>query len=182
MSKDERFKNLPLLETGRLLLRYSKLSDAEDTFEYASDPEVTKYTFWRTHHSIEDSQQLLSWLTTEDFACWAIMHKADRKVIGMCFLHSFNLQHRRAEIAFNLSRRYWRQGYATEAAHEMIRFAFRSWKLNRIEGTCMLDNIASARVMEKVGMTLEGVLRQHSYAKNRFHDLKLYSILRDEIS
>ena len=181
MSKDERFKNPPLLETRRLLLRSSKLSDAEDTFEYASDPEVTKYTFWRTHYSIKDSQKLLSWLATEDFACWSIIHKANQKVIGMCFLHNFNLQHRRAEIAFNLSRRYWGQGYATEAAREMIRFAFKKWNLHRIEGTCMLDNIASARVMEKAGMTFEGVLRQHSYAKNRFHDLKLYSILRDEM-
>ena len=84
-------------------------------------------------------------------------------------------------MAFNLSRPYWRQGYATEAVRNMIRFAFKRWGLNRIEGTCMLDNVASARVMEKLDMKFEGILRQHSFAKNRFHDLKLYSILRSEV-
>jgi ribosomal-protein-alanine N-acetyltransferase len=181
LRKNERFKNLPVLETKRLLLRSSDLSDAEDTFEFISDPEVTKYTFWRVHRSIADSEELLAWLMTENFASWSIVHKADEKVIGMCFLHSFNFHHRRAEMAFNLSRLYWKQGYATEAACVMIRFAFKRWRLNRIEGTCMLDNIASARVMEKLGMKFEGILRQHSFAKNRFHDLKLYSILRCEV-
>lgn len=181
MKKDERLKNLPVLETERLLLRSPELGDATDTFEFISDPEVTKYTFWHAHHSIADSEELLSWLTTENFASWSIVHKVDGKVIGMCFLHSFNFHHRRAEMAFNLSRSYWSQGYATEAVFEMIRFAFGRWGLNRMEGTCMLDNIASARVMEKLGMKFEGILRQHSYAKNRFHDLKLYSILRREV-
>lgn len=181
MRKDKRLKNLPVLETERLFLRSSELSDAADTFEFISDPEVTKYTFWRVHHSIADSEELLAWLMTENFASWSIVHKVDKKVIGVCFLHSFNFHHRRAEMAFNLSRRYWRQGYATEAVHEMIRFAFKRWGLNRIEGSCMLDNIASARLMEKLGMKYEGILRQHSYAKDRFHDLKLYSILRNEV-
>ena len=63
MRKDERFKNLPVLETKRLFLRSSELSDAEDTFEFISDPEVTKYTFWRVHHSIADSEELLAWLS-----------------------------------------------------------------------------------------------------------------------
>ena len=181
VKKDERLKNLPILETERLFLRSSVLSDAADTFEFISDPEVTKYTFWHVHRSVADSEDLLAWMTTENFACWSIEHRTDKKVIGMCFLHSFNFLHRRAEMAFNLSRSYWKQGYATEATREMIQFAFRRWNLNRIEGTCMLDNIASARVMEKLGMKFEGILRQHSYAKNRFHDLKLYSILRNEV-
>ena len=181
MRKDERFKNLPVLETKRLFLRSSELSDAEDTFEFISDPEVTKYTFWRVHRAIADSEELLAWLVTENFASWSIVHKADKKVIGVCFLHSFNFHHRRAEMAFNLSRQYWGQGHAPEAVCEMIRFAFERWGLNRIEGTCILNNFASARVMEKLGMKFEGILRQHSFAKNRFHDLKLYSILRSEV-
>ena len=94
---------IKIIETRRLILRCAKLSDADDTFEYTSDPQVTKHTFWHTHHSLRDSQQLLSWLTAENLACWSIIHNAGQKVIGMCFLHSFNLQHRRAEIAFNLS-------------------------------------------------------------------------------
>lgn len=176
-----KLKDLPSLETVRLLLRPLRMSDAEDIFEYASDPEVTTYTFWYTHNSLDDSKKFISWLTSDHFACWGIVHKESNKVIGTCFFHSFNFQHRRADIAFNLSRKYWGQSYATETAREVILFGFNQWGLNRIQGTCMIKNIASARVMEKVGMTFEGILRKYTYGKGRFHDLKLYSILRDEI-
>lgn len=56
-----------------------------------------------------------------------------------------------------------------------LRFGFENWELNRIEGRCMLKNHAVARVLEKIGMTLEGILRKHTFAKGVFHDLKLYS-------
>ena len=67
MRKNERFKNLPILETKRLLLRSSDLSDAEDTFEFISDPEVTKYTFWHVHHSIADSEGIACMVDDREF-------------------------------------------------------------------------------------------------------------------
>ena len=60
----------------------------------------------------------------------------------------------------------------------MIRAGFMHYGLNRIEGTCMLGNTASARVMEKVGMRFAGILRPYVWAKDAFHDLKLDAILR----
>jgi ribosomal-protein-alanine N-acetyltransferase len=99
-------------------------------------------------------------------------------VIGTSFLHSYHAQHQRAAIAFNLAKALWGQGYATEAARAVIRAGFMYYGLNRIEGTCMLGKVASARVMEKVGMRCEGMLRQYIWAKDAFHDLKLYAILR----
>ena len=181
MRKDPRLKDLPPIETARLLLRALKLSDAADTFEYASDPAVTKYTFWYHHKSMQDSKAFISWLINDNFACWGVIHKENDKVIGATFLHSFDFKNRRAEVAFNLARKYWGHGYGTEVAQALISFGFEYWALNRIEGTCMVENVASARVMEKVGMTFEGVLRKHSYAKGQFHDMKLYSILRNEV-
>jgi [ribosomal protein S5]-alanine N-acetyltransferase len=175
------FRNLPQLKTDQLFLRQLKMSDVEATFEYASDPEVLKYTFWYTHYSIADSRQLIEWLLSEDFACWSIVHKAENRVIGVCFLYNFDFHNRKAEIAFNLTRKYWGNGYMTEAVREMICFAFKRWRLNRIEGTCMPENLASARVMEKVGMQYEGLLRQYRYAKGRYYDLKMYGILREDI-
>ena len=91
-----------------------------------------------------------------------------------------NFGHKRAEIAFNIGRKYWGKGYATETAQAIIQFGFEYWRLNRIEGTCMVENRASARVMEKVGMTLEGVLRKYVYVRGQFRDMKLYSILRSK--
>lgn len=165
MKIEASFGGLPPLETKRLLLRRLKMSDVEDIFEYASGPEVTKYTLWNTHNSIEDSKKFIFWLT-KSFACWAIEHKADGKVIGTCFLHSFNLQAGQAETAFNLSRKYWRQGYATEAARKVILFGFKKWELSRIGGTCMIGNIASARVLKKVGMVFEGRIERRGHDMN----------------
>lgn len=67
-----------------------------------------------------------------------------------------------------------------EAVHPLIAFGFQMMKLNRIEGRCILANTASARVMEKVGMKFEGVLRQHLFTKGSFYDVKMYSILKEE--
>ena len=180
MPKDERFSDLPAIETERLLLRTLEMADAEDIFEWVSDPQVTAFLFWRAHQSIEDSRDFISWVTTDDFACWGVVLTENNKVIGNCFLHNVNFEHKRAEIAFNIARKYWGTGYATETVQAIIQFGFGYWQLNRIEGTCMVENRASARVMEKAGMTLEGVLRKYVYVKGQFHDMKLYSILRSE--
>ena len=181
MAQDERFSDLPVIETERLLLRPLEMGDAEDIFEWISDPQVTAYLFWRAHQSIEDSRDFIAWVTADDFACWGVVLTENSKVIGNCFLHNVNFEHKRAEIAFNIGRKYWGRGYATEIAQAIIRFGFERWRLNRIEGTCMVENCASARVMEKVGMTLEGVLRKYVYVRGQFRDMKLYSILRSEL-
>ena len=178
MAKDERFSDLPAIETERLLLRKLEMEDAEDIFEWVSDPQVTAYLFWRTHQSIEDSRDFIDWVTAGDFACWGVVLTENGKVIGNCFLHNVNFEHKRAEIAFNIARKHWNRGYATETARAIIKFGFERWHLNRIEGTCMVGNRTSARVMEKAGMTLEGVMRKYVYTKGKFHDMKLYSILR----
>jgi ribosomal-protein-alanine N-acetyltransferase len=90
------------------------------------------------------------------------------------------MTHSRAEIGYALSRRYWGEGYMSEAVNAVIEFGFREMLLNRIMARCEVNNIASARVMEKVGMQLEGILRQHLFVKGRYWDLKIYSILREE--
>jgi ribosomal-protein-alanine N-acetyltransferase len=172
---------VPRLHTPRLVLRALDPGDADDIFAYAADPEVAQYTLWRAHTSLEESRQFIAWLTKVSMACWALVHPDTGHVIGTSFLHSYHAQHQRAEIAFNLAKALWGQGYATEAARAVIRVGFLHYGLNRIEGTCMLGNVASARVMEKVGMRFEGMLRQYVWAKEAFHDMKLYAILRADI-
>jgi ribosomal-protein-alanine N-acetyltransferase len=149
---------VPRLETARLVLRILDPSDADDIWAYASDPDVARYTLWSVHTTREDSRQFIAWITTGNLACWALVLPENGSVIGTCFLHSWKAAHRRAEIAFNLAKAHWGRGYATEAAGAVIQAGFTQYELNRIEGTCMLGNKASARVMEKVGMRFEGVL------------------------
>ncbi|HLO47251.1 MAG TPA: GNAT family protein [Kamptonema sp.] len=177
-------RNLPTLETHRLILRKMTLDDAEDLFEYASDPEVARYTIWTPHQSVKDSKFFLHTVVGRYKNCqltdWGIVHKEDSKFIGTCGFTEWSLPHNRAEIGYALSQKYWRQGYMTEAVSAVIDMGFNRMNLNRIEARCTVENIASTRVMEKVGMKFEGILRQHLFTKGKYWDIKVYSILRQD--
>ena len=120
---------VPRLQTPRLVLRALDPGDADDIFAYAADPEVAQYTLWRAHTSTEESRRFIAWLTSGSVACWALVHPDTNHVIGTSVLHSHHMQHQRAEIAFNLSKAFWGQGYATEAARAVIRAGFMHYGL-----------------------------------------------------
>lgn len=120
---------VPQLQTPRLVLRALDPGDADDIFAYAADPEVAQYTLWRAHTSTEESRRFIAWLTSGSVACWALVHPDTNHVIGTSVLHSYHVQHQRAEIAFNLSKAFWGQGYATEAARAVIRAGFMHYGL-----------------------------------------------------
>ena len=151
---------------------------------YASDPLVAEHTAWYPLTSIEEARQRVQ-LAVDCYAegreaGWAIALKEDDRLVGTAGLFGWSTAHRRAEIGYSLARHLWNKGLMTEAVREIVRFGFERMNLNRIEARCKIENVGSARVMEKVGMSFEGVLREHQYAKGAFEDLKLYSILRKE--
>ncbi len=178
------FGNLQPRETSRLLLRRLEPGDAADVFAYASDPEVARFTTWEAHQTIEDSRRFLESVAeqyaTGQVSPWGVVHRGDGKVIGTCGFMWWRPRHARAEIAYAIGRRYWNQGLTTEAVREVIRFGFERMRLNRIEARCMPENAASERVMQKAGMSFEGILRESMFVKERFDDLKLYAILHRE--
>jgi [ribosomal protein S5]-alanine N-acetyltransferase len=170
---------LPVLNTARLVLRRMQEADAQDVFDYASDPAVAEHTSWEPHPTLEASRVFAAAQARSAGCAWGIVHRSDAKLIGTCGIVRERASHR-AEINFALSRRYWNQGYMTEAVREIIRFGFDVLGLNRIQARCKVSNVGSARVMEKAGMTFEGVLREYSFSKGKYLDLKMYSILRRE--
>jgi len=178
---DGLFINLPKLETERLVLRKLEYSDKGSIFEYASNPEVSKYLPWATHESEIDTLDFLN-ITYESYnndkpASWGVVLKQNNKLIGtagFAFLDKTNL---RAEFGYAISKEYWNQGIATEAGRAIIEFGFNEMKLNRMEAFCSVDNDASARVLEKLGLTLEGVLRKYILVKGEFVDHNIYSII-----
>ena len=161
-----------------------RLDDDEAMFVYASDPLVAEHTSWYPHASIDDSRHFLRSIVDRyaegQEAGWAITLREDDRLIGTAGFFSWSVANRRAEIGYSLARHLWNQGLMTEAVGAMLRFGFEQMNLNRIEARCKLANLGSARVMEKAGMSFEGVLREHQYAKGVFEDLKLYAILRRE--
>lgn len=178
------FKNLPRIETARLLLRPLTLDDAADVFEYARDDEVTRFMTWNTHQSIADSiaylNSVLARYESNSPTPWGVILRATNRVIGGSGFVTIDEKDLRAEIGYVFARAYWGQGYATEAATAITQFAFGDLGFNRVEALCQVANVASARVMEKVGMSFEGILRQYSLDKDKFRDLKIYSILKQE--
>ena len=184
-SVGEVLKDLPTLETDRLILRKMSLDDAEAVFAYASDPEVSRYVIWETHRSIEESRAFLKLAIAKyengGEPDWGIIYKGDHRLLGTCGIAAWEPDHARAELGYVLSRDYWGRGLMAEAVRAMIRFGFDRMKLNRVEARCIAENTASARVMEKAGMVYEGTLRQRELIKGAYRDMKVFSILRGEL-
>ncbi|QIN78004.1 GNAT family N-acetyltransferase [Rubrobacter marinus] len=174
----------PRLETERLILRALTPDDAAAVFAYASDPEVARYMSFETHRSLGDAEAFLD-LTmgrygSGDAPDWGLVYKGDGRLIGTAGFVAWEREHARAEVGYILHRDYWGRGLVAEALAAMISYGFEKLDLNRIEARCFAENAASARVMEKAGMTYEGTMRQREFLKGAYRDMKLYAILKDE--
>ncbi|MDP9454879.1 MAG: GNAT family N-acetyltransferase [Actinomycetota bacterium] len=174
----------PRLETGRLLLRALTPDDAAAIFAYASDPEVARYMVWEAHRSMEDTEAFLdltmSHYESGDAPDWGMVYKGDGRLVGTCGFVAWERGHARAEAGYVLHRGYWGMGLTSEALRAMISFGFERMDLNRIEARCIAENSASARVMEKAGMSYEGTMRGREFLKGEYRDMKLYAILKDD--
>ena len=178
------FKELPTLYTKSLMLRKITLEDAQDIFEYSKDPEVTRFVTWEPHKSIDDSinflKSVIQRYENNEPSDWGIIYKENNKFIGTCGYVLWVPVHSLAEIAYALSMEYWGKGLMTEAVKEVIKHGFEKMILNRIYARCFVENIGSQKVLEKVGMKFEGILREQMFIKGTFRDMKIYSILRKE--
>ncbi|MGY2032470.1 GNAT family N-acetyltransferase [Nocardia gipuzkoensis] len=104
------------------------------------------------------------------------LHRArSGRLIGSAAIGVTSAQHRRGEFGFVFHRDFWSQGYATEVGMLLLRFGFDRLRLRRISATCHPDNHASARVLEKVGSTLEGRMRSHLFVRGVWRDSLLYA-------
>ena len=184
VNPDELFQSLPILETERLILRPVHTRDANDIFEYASDPEVSKFVSWEYHRSVADSihyvRLIVNTYSRGHPAPWGIVLKDEHKLIGTGGFHWWLYDHARAEVGYTISSRYWNKGLMTEALNAILKFGFEKLSLNRIEARCFVLNTASQRVLEKCGMKYEGTMRQSLFVKGEFQDLKIYSILKND--
>jgi ribosomal-protein-alanine N-acetyltransferase len=178
------FRGNPQLETERLVLRKLKPQDEGDIFEYASDDEVTRFLSWATHKSVEDARSFISFTLgryeKDEAGEWGIVLQETCKLIGAIGIVWCDMNNRRSEIGYVLSRNHWGRGIMPEAVSRVLKFAFEEMKLNRIECCHFLPNEKSGRVMQKVGMSFEGIAREKIFAKNRYWDVKQYAILRSD--
>jgi [ribosomal protein S5]-alanine N-acetyltransferase len=151
-----------LIHTDRLVLRRPVLTDASAIFDgYARDPEVVRYLMWRPHGSIHETEAFLEtrlrgWEAGDDLT-WALTLKGDDRLIGMI---AVRLRGFKPDIGYVLARPYWGRGLMAEAGRVIVDLALTDPAVHRVWAVCDAENRASARVLEKLGMTLEGVLQR----------------------
>jgi [ribosomal protein S5]-alanine N-acetyltransferase len=173
------------LITERLVLRDFVPEDLDDVYAYGSDPEVVRYmpfppsTRDGTRAHIERCMAAAA-AEPRNVYDLGIVLKDEGRVIGGCTLHVYDTQSRQAAFSYLLGRHYWGRGYATEAMRALLGFGFDTLGIHRAHDACDAENLASARVMEKLGMRREGHQRQVEWDGERWADALLYAILEDE--
>ena len=178
------FSKIPQLETDRLILRKMLVSDAADMYEYARRPDVTKFLTWNPHPNQTYTRNYLEYVATKyatgNFYDWAVIEKVSGHMIGTCGFTRFDFQSNGAELGYVINPDYRGQGYAPEAAEAVMKFAFDELGVVRLEANYMEGNLASRRVMEKLGMTYEGMRRRSMLVRNQYKNICVCSILIDE--
>lgn len=170
------------LKTERLLLRPFRLTDAKDVFAYAKDPEWFLYLGRRipSPYLRRDADEyvakriLAPWDTNPTFAI--VLESSVIGGIGLRIRDSHDI----AELGYGIARIHWGKGLTTEAAQAVVDWVFSNRKLAKVFAMADLPNIGSWRVMEKLGMTREGMLRREGIVRGQPVDDLYYGLLREE--
>ena len=171
--------------TDRLLLRDYVESDWKDVYAYQSDARYLRYYPWRIRTPDDVKEFLGMFIQGQDDSPrikfqLAITLKTNTILIGSCGLRMESAEAIQGDIGFELSPENWGKGYASEAARAIVDFGFCHLDHHRIWSQCIAENQKSARVLKRLGMTLEGRLRENEYFKGRWWDTLIFGILQDE--
>lgn len=145
------------IETERLVLRQFVPSDYEAVFEFSSNPEVQKYTGNSILTSLEEAKELIANVWLKDYATYgygrlATIYKPDNRLIGFSGLKYLPEFDGLTDLGYRFLPEYWGKGIATESALASLQYGFEELGIARIQGIAMPENIASCRVLEKVGL------------------------------
>lgn len=174
------------IETGRLILRPFRQSDLEALADIHGRPEVARYLYWNVR-TLDETRAVL----TSKIAQAVLQEEGRRltlavdlsavdRLVGEVTLAWTSREHRQGEIGFILHPDFQGRGIATEAARAMLRLGFERLDLHRIAGRCDGRNLASARVMERLGMRQEAHFIGSEIFKGEWGDELVYAILQDE--
>ncbi len=153
----------PPLQTERLVMRMFQPGDAMDVFDYARSPIVGAMAGWAPHKTLLESQQVVRRFISRGDV-WAIVEKRTGHVIGSIGLHTDSRREidNARMLGYALGENYWGKGYATEAAREVLRFAFMELQCPILSVYHYPGNTKSRHVIKKLGFVQEGTLRMAS--------------------
>jgi len=174
------------LQTKRLTLREVILTDLQAIHELLSLKETDQFNTLGIPESPEvTAQWVLGWIeekktSPRNFYTFTIELTAEPAFIGLIALNLAAANYKKGKVWLKLHSNHWNKGYATEALKELLKFGFRELQLHRIEAGCAVENIASKKVIEKVGMLQEGLFRAHLPIRGKWVDNYEFAILDTE--
>jgi RimJ/RimL family protein N-acetyltransferase len=176
---------LPPIETDRLRLRDFREEDWRAVHEYASDPEVVRYLPFGPNTEGETRSFIASAIAYQfekprrHFEL-AVIQKETERLVGACGFRFTSPRDKEASMGYIFRRTVWGEGYATEAARAMLAFGFDQLGAHRVFATCAPENVASIRVLKRIGMRREGKLRENMLVQGEWRNSFLYAILERE--
>ena len=169
------------ITTERLLLRRFNQEDAKELCNgFVNQSEFLYYSNKKPitlKDEIDSLKDVDDKYKNKDYYNWVITLKDTKEIIGAINL---NVILKNESVMFNyaIDNRFVCKGYMTEALNEIKRYAFEQINVNRFEGGCVIENIASRRVMEKCGLIQEGILKKYVKLKDGYHDMYLFGLVK----
>ena len=174
------------LKSPRLILRPFRDPDLDVFAEYRSDPDVARYQSWTPPYTKDQAIALMKGMdsiqpgTPGMWLQLAVERQCQPGIIGDCAFQVFADGPRQAQVGYTFSRSYQKQGYAAEAVRCLLDYLFGELHLHRVTATCDVENTASFRLLERVGMRREAFLVENIWFKGAWGSEYKYAILDRE--
>ena len=174
------------LNTDRLLLQEISMADLDMIHALHSIPEVDEFNTLGIPENREATRELIKPAIDDQNNkvrhqfCWKITEKQSNTFIGLAGMFPSNNRFRLGEIYYKLHPDFWGQGFATEVAREQVRFGFNTLKLHKVEAGVSTENTQSIKILEKIGMTREGLRRKILPIRGEWKDNFHYAIVEDD--
>jgi len=178
--------NVLHFETSRLALRSFQDSDLEPFLAYRNDPEVAKYQSWDVPYPRESGLQFIELMKTAslqrqgEWVQLSLELKSTHQMIGDVAFCAMVYDGQQALMGYSLARSYWRKGYAFEAVTALLNYLFEERGLHRVIAECDVENMASWKLLEKLGFRREAYLVENTYFKGKYGSEYHYAMLARE--
>jgi len=179
-------RNELTLHAERVLLRPFRQADLDTFIAYRSDPNVARYQGWDAPYSRSRGLSFIAEMrrtrpgTPGRWYQLAIERQSDQQMIGDCGFCILEKDGQQAEIGFTLARSHHGEGYATEAVTRLLAYLFDELHLHRVVANCDVENVPSARLLERLGMRREAHFIENVWFKRRWGSEYWYALLRRE--
>ena len=179
------FKKFPTLQSHRFLLRRPNMEDAQQLYTLARNPAVSCYLPWNPHRSVGETLAVLEMhrraYQDGTAVTWVIDSKSTRAIVGLIGITNIDIQNKSVDLDYWLGEEYWGHGFMVEILRSVITFCCVGMGIIRVQGRHVKENQAPGQAMVRAGMDYEGTLRKKQLFKGQIWDIKVYSILSDDV-